>query len=184
MEDRIREVVVDKIIRFGFKGFTMDDIAAELSISKKTVYKYFSSKQELIRSAIHHAVEESTAKMKEAYQKADNNLERLRAILLSSSENSKQEEVFVDLKRHYPEIYEEEFKPHYDYRGQLLIETIEKIYQDNEVQREINVNIILAMLRGFMDELDLNFMLENKISLEEVLKDIQHLILYGVLGKK
>jgi AcrR family transcriptional regulator len=36
----------------GFQAVPMDEIARELRISKKTIYKYFSSKEELLESAL------------------------------------------------------------------------------------------------------------------------------------
>ena len=37
---------------FGFRAVTMDDIAAELGMSKKTLYAHFRSKSELVQAAI------------------------------------------------------------------------------------------------------------------------------------
>ena len=37
---------------FGFRAVTMDDIAAELAMSKKTLYSHFRSKAELLQAAI------------------------------------------------------------------------------------------------------------------------------------
>jgi len=37
---------------FGFRAVTMDDIAAELGMSKKTLYTHFRSKSELVRAVV------------------------------------------------------------------------------------------------------------------------------------
>jgi len=37
---------------FGFRAVTMDDIAAELAMSKKTLYSHFRSKAELLQAAV------------------------------------------------------------------------------------------------------------------------------------
>ncbi len=37
---------------FGFRSVTMDDIAAELAMSKKTLYRHFRSKSELVQAAV------------------------------------------------------------------------------------------------------------------------------------
>lgn len=39
-------------IRFGFKSMTMDDVSRELGISKKTLYQYFSDKNELVNQCV------------------------------------------------------------------------------------------------------------------------------------
>ena len=47
-ENELKQSIVDlaykKFSQHGFKKVTMDEIASELAISKKTVYKHFESK--------------------------------------------------------------------------------------------------------------------------------------------
>ncbi len=55
-EDHVKSRILDhiekKLSNQGFRNFTVDQIANELHISKKTIYKTFRTKEELIRSAI------------------------------------------------------------------------------------------------------------------------------------
>ena len=37
-----------KILNFGFKSVTMDQIANEIGISKKTIYNFFENKKQLV----------------------------------------------------------------------------------------------------------------------------------------
>ena len=43
-------------MKYGFKSITMDDIARELSISKKTLYLYFEDKNDLVNHAIENHI--------------------------------------------------------------------------------------------------------------------------------
>jgi AcrR family transcriptional regulator len=43
MKDKIITKATDLFLKLGFKSVTMDDIAAEMGISK-TIYKYFGNK--------------------------------------------------------------------------------------------------------------------------------------------
>ncbi|WP_413511549.1 TetR/AcrR family transcriptional regulator [Myroides odoratus] len=52
METLILEKAAHLFLSQGFKSITMDDIAAELSISKKTIYQHYSSKPELIEKCL------------------------------------------------------------------------------------------------------------------------------------
>jgi AcrR family transcriptional regulator len=47
--------------REGISSLTMDQIAARQGISKKTLYKYFTSKQELVEAAVEEKIEEVAA---------------------------------------------------------------------------------------------------------------------------
>ena len=48
MRDKIIEISNDLFLTLGFKSVTMDDIANNLGVSKKTIYKYFSNKTDLV----------------------------------------------------------------------------------------------------------------------------------------
>lgn len=52
METLILEKATYLFLSQGFKSITMDDIAAELSISKKTIYQHYASKPELIEKSL------------------------------------------------------------------------------------------------------------------------------------
>ena len=45
---------------YGIKSVTMDDVARELGISKKTLYQYFKDKSELLKTCISSIIEKSS----------------------------------------------------------------------------------------------------------------------------
>ena len=53
MKDKIITKAKDMFLKLGFKSITMDDIAGEMCISKKTIYKYFANKELLIEESVH-----------------------------------------------------------------------------------------------------------------------------------
>ncbi|MBI2618961.1 MAG: TetR/AcrR family transcriptional regulator [Ignavibacteriales bacterium] len=50
---RILESVQEKIFREGFVKVTVDEMADDLGMSKKTIYKIFPSKEEIMRGIVH-----------------------------------------------------------------------------------------------------------------------------------
>ena len=48
MRDKILEKSNELFLNLGFKSVTMDEIASSLGVSKKTIYKYFKNKTELV----------------------------------------------------------------------------------------------------------------------------------------
>ena len=66
MKDKIINKAKEMFLRLGFKNITMDDIACEMCISKKTIYKYFSNKDVLIEESVelvHKEVHETIDKI-------------------------------------------------------------------------------------------------------------------------
>jgi AcrR family transcriptional regulator len=47
---RIIESAEEMFFRYGIKSITMDDIAKQLGMSKKTIYQHFSDKDKLVES--------------------------------------------------------------------------------------------------------------------------------------
>lgn len=48
MKDKILEKAAEMFLNFGFKSVTMDDIAREIGVSKKTIYAHFKNKTDLV----------------------------------------------------------------------------------------------------------------------------------------
>lgn len=107
MKDKIVSKATDLFLKLGFKSVTMDDIAGEMCISKKTIYKYFCNKEVLIEEStemIHKTVHEviNTIAAKE-YNAIEENFEirKMFKEMFQATDTSP----LYQLKKHYPEIY-------------------------------------------------------------------------------
>ena len=49
MKEKILEKATDMFLNLGFKSVTMDDLANEMGISKKTIYTHFENKTKLVQ---------------------------------------------------------------------------------------------------------------------------------------
>ena len=48
VQDRIKQRADELFRRYGIRSVTMDEIAAQLGISKKTIYQYYTDKDQLV----------------------------------------------------------------------------------------------------------------------------------------
>jgi AcrR family transcriptional regulator len=108
MKEKIISKATDMFLKLGFKSVTMDDIAGEMCISKKTIYKYFCNKEKLIEEGteaihqnIHKLMDEVVAKN---YNAIEENFEMRKMFkeMFQSFDHSPA----YQLKKHYPDIYE------------------------------------------------------------------------------
>ena len=108
MKEKIIAKAGEMFLKLGFKSITMDDIAGEMCISKKTIYKYFCNKEilidesvRLLHKEIHLLIDNAISKN---YNAIEENFEirRMFAELFKSSDTSP----IYQLKKQYPEIYE------------------------------------------------------------------------------
>ena len=108
MKEKIINKAKEMFLRLGFKSITMDDIACEMCISKKTIYKYFSNKDILIEEsiqAVHKEIRATLNKIaEENFNAIEENFEvkRMFREMFKSAESSP----IYQLKKHYPEIYD------------------------------------------------------------------------------
>ncbi|CAN0603003.1 unnamed protein product, partial [Ectocarpus sp. 12 AP-2014] len=51
MKDKILERATDMFLNFGFKSVTMDDLAHQMGISKKTIYAHYPNKTQLVEKS-------------------------------------------------------------------------------------------------------------------------------------
>jgi len=106
MENDILEKASQLFIKLGFKSVTMDDIATEMAISKKTIYQYFSSKPDLIEATLDYIIDKVD---KELRYIMSLNLDPVTEIIKAQSHI---DEVFkistsapmYQLKKYYPKI--------------------------------------------------------------------------------
>jgi len=64
VKGRILDVARDQFMRLGFNSVTMDEIAAESGVSKKTLYQYFPSKDALVSEVARANMEKCNAELR------------------------------------------------------------------------------------------------------------------------
>ena len=94
-------------MKYGIKSITMDALASELGISKKTIYKYFEDKNELIQSIIVLKAEMDKAMCLECQLNSKNAIDNLINIssLVVEHLGNVNSTVFYDLKKYYPDAW-------------------------------------------------------------------------------
>ena len=79
MDNREKIIVkADELFRlYGIKSVTMDEIARELGISKKTIYQFFKDKDEVVQEATKYLLECDYREYETIHQQASNSIEEL-----------------------------------------------------------------------------------------------------------
>ncbi|MDO4229789.1 MAG: TetR/AcrR family transcriptional regulator [Capnocytophaga sp.] len=57
MKEQIIKQAMEDFMLYGFKTFTMDDLASKVGISKRTLYEYYPSKTDLVEACLTHFLE-------------------------------------------------------------------------------------------------------------------------------
>lgn len=141
MKEKIIAKAGELFLKIGFKSITMDDIASEMCISKKTIYKYFCTKEILIEESvqmIHKQIQELLYEaMSKNYNAIEENFEikRMFTELFKSSETSP----IYQLRKHYPEIYKNALKFQLDACEFCFRQNIEKGIKTKLYRDDLNI---------------------------------------------
>ncbi len=107
MKAQIIEKASELFLEFGFKSVTMDDLANELSVSKKTIYEYFNNKAHLVEEVAlfvrNHIHEQIDHIMQQNFDPIQELFEIKRMVLrrLKDEKSSPQ----YQMQKYYPEIF-------------------------------------------------------------------------------
>lgn len=128
MEEQEQDIIncaLGMFSKFGLRSVTMDDVARELGISKKTIYKFFENKADLIQKAVqtvHDAIQQT---LEEIHQRSTNPIDELIEIDSVVCEIMKRHNPSLryQLQKYYPRTY------NYMYEGRHRL--IHKMIREN-----------------------------------------------------
>ncbi len=107
MQEQIIEKATEMYLTLGFKSVTMDDIAAQLGMSKKTIYQHFATKSELVEAVTMHMFETISCGIDAICHPEKNPIEELFEIkdfVLHKLKDEKASPIF-QLQKYFPKIY-------------------------------------------------------------------------------
>ena len=109
LREKILRTSLDLMMRIGPQSVTMDMVARDCGISKRTLYETFPNKHNLISDVIKYNQEQSNAKFTQIFEQSSNSFEALMGVYTVAREFiRKTSPVFLaDIKRLYPEVFEE-----------------------------------------------------------------------------
>jgi AcrR family transcriptional regulator len=148
---RIVETARTHFLSHGFRRVTMDDLAVELAISKKTLYRYFPSKTALLEDVLAHKFAGVDAAMEEAAREHAHDFSTSLHQLLATAQRELDEikPPFVrDMRQKAPHV----FKMVERRRAELIQRHFEKLFAKGQragrVRKDIPAKLIIEILLG------------------------------------
>lgn len=169
---------------FNQKGlkFTMDDIAKELGISKKTIYTVFENKEMLFLAMVDYlfdSIKESERKVAETPSLST--IEKIRAILGVLPESYKEidfRQLYL-LRDKYPVIYEK-VEERLENGWEATIALLEQGMREGVV-RPVRIPILKTMLEASLEQFfGRDTLIRNEISYQEALDEVVGILIDGI----
>ena len=141
MKENIMLKARDLFLKLGFKSVTMDDIASEMSISKKTIYKFFCNKEVLIEESttmVHTQIHDIIVGIiSSKYNAIEENFE-IRKMFKEMFKSADTSPVY-QLKKHYPEIFQKVIKREIEECNTVFKQNIAKGIKQGLYRKEIDI---------------------------------------------
>lgn len=179
----------DELFRkYGIRGVTMDDIARQIGVSKKTIYQFFPDKDELIMAVTRFNLDANENEVKCCSgMEADNAVdEMIKAIdSLTNMMQGYNPVMFYDLQKYHPKAWQ----LFADFKNTFLFNTIlanlERGIREGLYRNDFDLEIV-ALMR--LEQIDMVFRLEvfppARYQITKVMAQLTEHFLYGVVTLK
>ncbi|TPN86172.1 TetR/AcrR family transcriptional regulator [Aquimarina algicola] len=144
MKEEIIQKASDMFLNLGFKSVTMDDLASELGISKKTIYAHFQNKTKLVEATTDHLFCSICEGIDEILDKKLDPIEELyaiKAIVMQHLKNEKTSPQY-QLQKYYPKIHSDLKIKQFDVMQECVIENLNRGIEKGIFRENIDIEII------------------------------------------
>jgi TetR/AcrR family transcriptional regulator, cholesterol catabolism regulator len=186
-QDKILKTSLQLFYKYGIKHVTMDEIARELGMSKKTIYQFYKEKDDLVNQLCDIELKDRQCQFDEMSNGAKDPIHEI--ILISQRMREMMQNInpmfFLDLQKFYPAAFQrfQEFKEDCAYKN---------------IYKNIRKGIELGLYRGDLDpefisrlrlaQLDMmmfgNYFSYDKISFVKVHEVVFEIFVYGICTVK
>lgn len=185
MKDQILHTAFRLFTSQGMQPFTMDDIAAKMAISKKTLYRFYDSRQHLIEEVCKHLEARYTDAFTRADEQHSNPLHRVLAYMNINLQFCKKinPAFFSDLYKHHPQLAANLVTSLQATSSQRLLRELEQGIADGLFRGSVHPALVVAILQQHMQkEFEFASELVNDYAKDEVFRQAMYLFLYGIIA--
>lgn len=189
--ENIRQSILDisyvRFAEYGFKKVTIDEIAAELGISKKTVYKIFSSKEEILREVVLAKMNMLLEIFQEIQAMKGPSVDKIQAIseTVGTHINEQWQKILTEVRINTPVLFKE--------IDSIIQERLalgwQKLFIDGQksgwIRKDIDPVVFTTAYVGVVRELmKTDFLSKHALSESEVPKQVLRMFTEGILTEK
>lgn len=183
---RIKQKASELFMLYGIRSVTMEEISAQLGVSKKTIYQFFNDKSDLVDEVVSDILENNAEICSSCKAEAQNAVdEAFRAIeVIDQILSEMNPAILFDLERGYPKSFEKFHEFKYNFLYGTILENIRRgkaggLYRQ-EIEEEIYAMARIEMIQSSLK----NQLFSGKYSTMRIQKEMMLLFLYSMATPK
>ena len=181
----IQQDILEATLRlFNNRGldFTMNDIAKSMHIAKKTIYRFFSSKEELLIALLDYGFEHIQKEKQKILSTDESIAKRLEQVMIAMPKQYTKIDfrMLVNLKDVYPKAYQR-LNEHLENDWEPIIKLINEGIRKKEI-RKINTFILRQIVTATFEQLlSTDELQERNLTYTKALKEMMNIIMKGIV---
>ena len=144
MKEKILEKAADMFLNFGFKSVTMDDLAREMGISKKTIYSNYENKTRLVEDCTMHIFKTISEGIDYICSLRKNPIEELYEIKKFAMLHLKDERSSpqYQLQKYYPKIHETIKQRQFEVMQECVLDNVKRGISEGIYRENLNIDFV------------------------------------------
>lgn len=133
--------------KYGIKSITMDDVASELGISKKTLYQFVTDKDDLVGKFIDNEIELRQEEISKCFKIGFNAIEELVeiSIFMNKMLRDQNPATEYDLRKYYPHHYQKTVKTRRERMYKYVLLNLIKGKEEGLYREDMNEEVIAKL---------------------------------------
>ncbi len=187
IQERIAQKAHDLFLRYGIRSISMDEIASQLGISKKTIYQFYADKDALVDSAIDIVVSTNTSECCVHREESENPVHEILVAtdMVQEMLKTMNPTIMYDLQKYHPAAYKKIADHKNEFLYKLIKENLEQGVALQLYRPELNIEI---MSRFRLASVFMMFSPDlyplGKYNLGAVIEEVTIQFLYGITTAK
>ena len=174
-------------MRYGIKSITMDDVARELGISKKTLYQFVENKNDLVVKVVERHIEEDVERGECWQRDAPNAIEEILLVIQHAQEDFQRvkSNVLFDMQKYHREAWDRMQGYQRGFMHKKVRENLERGIVEGLYRADFDVDIVARMhvAQSFL-LFDEDWFPRPPYTLEAIFREFMLHYLHGILSEK
>ena len=174
-------------LRYGIKSITMDDVARELGISKKTLYQFVENKDDLVGKVLEQHIEQEQKCCMEVLSASSSAIDEVMNLVKSNSEQLQhmKSNIIHDLQRYHRDAWDKIAQHQSSFMYAVIRRNLERGQAEGLYRMDMDVDIIskIHIATGFQ-LLEESLFPSNHYAKIKVFKEYLTHYLFGIVSEK
>lgn len=185
--ERIRQKADELFMQLGTRNVSMDDIARELGMSKKTIYQYYSDKDELVNAVLDFTLDKMKRECDEVYGRAKDAVHELILTmdLLADQFRNMNPIILHDLEKNHSSAFKKFLHYKHEYLFTVVKTNMKRGIQEGLFRDDLNEDVISKFrLESMMMPFNTQLFPTSRYSFVEVVQVILEHYMFGLASSK